>query len=145
MCVLRGGGAVDVSELRSLPNVVLPGPQPHEMLPRWAKAFDVAIVPLRQNEQVCYSNPLKVREYLAAGKPVVSVPIPEVERFADCIAIARTHEEFLAKIEEALKTDSEEKREARRQAVAGMTWEARVEEVLEIVHVRMQEQQQRSD
>ena len=136
--LLIGRAAVDVSALRSLPNVVLPGPQPHETLPRWAKAFDAAIVPLRQNEQVRHSNPLKVREYLAMGKPVVSVRIPEVERFADCIGIARTHEEFLAQIEDALKTDSEDKRAARRKAVAGMTWEARVDEALGIVHGRLQ-------
>ncbi len=137
--LLIGRAAVDVSALRSLPNVVLPGPQPHETLPRWAKAFDVAIVPLRQNEQVRHSNPLKLREYLAAGKPVVSVWTPEVERFAACVSIARTHEEFLAGIEEALRTDSEDQQAARRQAVAGMTWEARVDEALGIVHRRMQE------
>ena len=137
--LLIGRAAVDVSELQSLPNVILPGAQPHEMLPRWAKAFDVAIVPLRQNEQVRNSNPLKLREYLAAGKPVVSVWTPEVERFAECIEIARSPEEFLARIEDALRTESEEKRDARRNAVAGMTWEARVGEALGIVHGRMQE------
>ncbi len=135
--LLIGRAAIDVSVLRSLPNVILPGPQPHETLPQWAKAFDVAIVPLRQNEQVRHSNPLKVREYLAAGKPVVSVPIPEVERFADCVGIARTHEEFLAKTEDALKTDSTEQRAARLRAVAGMTWEARVDEALGIVQDRL--------
>ena len=137
--LLIGRAAVDLGALRSLPNVVLPGPQRHETLPRWAKAFDAAIVPLRQNEQVRHSNPLKVREYLAAGKPVVSVWIPEVERFADCVAIARTHEEFLEKLDEALKTDSEDKRAARRNAVAGMSWEARVDEALGIVRARMQD------
>ena len=137
--LLIGRAAVDVSALRSLPNVILPGPQPHETLPRWAKAFDVAIVPLRQNEQVRHSNPLKVREYLAAGKPVVSVWTPEVERLAPCVSIARTPEEFLARIDDALRTDSEEQRAARLKAVAGMTWEARVDEALTIVHRRMQE------
>lgn len=139
--LMIGRVAVDVSELRSLPNVVFPGPQPYETLPRWAKAFDVAIIPLRQNEQVRNANPLKLREYLATGKPVVSVWTPEVERFAHCIGIARTPEEFLVEIEEALNTDSEEKREVRRNAVAGMTWEARVEEVLGIVEERMREKQ----
>ena len=142
--LLIGRAAVDVSALQSLPNVVFRGPQPYEMLPRWAKAFDVAIVPLRLNEQVRNSNPLKVREYLATGKPVVSVWTPEVERFAHCIGIARTSEEFLAEIEQALRTESEAKRAARLQAVAGMTWESRVEEVLGIVEQRMQAQEQQN-
>ena len=136
--LMIGRIAVDVSDLRSLPNVVFPGAQRYEMLPRWAKAFDIAIIPFRQSELVRSINPLKLREYLAMGKPVVSVWMPEVERFAECIGIARSHEEFLEEIEEALKTDSEEKRDARRQAVAGMTWEARVEEVLGIVKERME-------
>ena len=137
--LMIGRIAVDVGALRALPNVVFPGPQPYEMLPRWAKAFDVAIIPFRQNELVRNVNPLKLREYLATGKPVVSVPMPEVERFAGCVGIARTHAEFLERIEESLRTDSAERRQARRQAVAGMTWEARVEEVLEIVNGRMRE------
>jgi glycosyltransferase involved in cell wall biosynthesis len=131
--------AVDVSQLQSLPNVLFPGTQPYETLPQWAKAFDVAIIPYRQNELVRNINPLKLREYLATGKPVVSVWMPEVERFADYVGIARTPEDFLEKIEQALTTDSEEKREARRKAVAGMTWKARVEEVVGIVKQRMQE------
>lgn len=142
--LLIGRIAVDVGELRTLPNVVFPGAQPYELLPRWAKGFDVAIIPFRQNELVRNVNPLKLREYLATGKPVVSVWMPEVERFADCVGIARTHEEFLEKLEDALNTDNEDKRTARRNAVAGMTWEARVEEVLGIVHGRMQEKNQRS-
>jgi glycosyltransferase involved in cell wall biosynthesis len=131
--------AVDVGPLQSLPNVVFPGTQRYETLPQWAKAFDVAIIPFRQNELVRNVNPLKLREYLATGKPVVSVWMPEVERFADCVGIARTHEEFRQRIEEALATDSEEKRDVRRRAVAGMTWEARVEEVVGIVEARMRE------
>ena len=141
--LMIGRVVVDVSELRSLPNVVFPGVQPYEMLPRWAKAFDAAIIPFRQNELVRNVNPLKLREYLATGKPVVSVWMPEVERFAHCVGIARTHEDFLEKLEEALHTDSEDKRAARRNAVAGMTWEARVEDVLGIVNERMQAKNQR--
>ena len=140
--LLIGRIAVDVSDLRSLPNVVFPGPQPYETLPRWAKAFDAAIIPFRQNELVRNVNPLKLREYLATGKPVVSVWMPEVERFAECVGIARTHEEFLEQLDDALKTDSEDKRAARRNAVAGMTWEARVDEVLGIVNRRMEAHRQ---
>jgi glycosyltransferase involved in cell wall biosynthesis len=139
--LLIGRTAVDVRALQALPNVVFPGAQPYETLPRWAKAFDVAIIPFRQNELVRNVNPLKLREYLATGKPVVSVWMPEVERFAECVEIARTPEEFLRKVDESLKTDTPQKREARRKAVAGMTWEARVEEVLGIVHARMEQQQ----
>jgi glycosyltransferase involved in cell wall biosynthesis len=135
--LMIGRVAVDVEELKRLPNVVFAGTQPYETLPQWSKAFDVAIIPFVQNELVRNVNPLKLREYLATGKPVVSVWMPEVEKFADCVAIARTKEEFLRAIEEALAGDSPARQAARQRAVAGMTWDARVEEVLRIVHERM--------
>ena len=137
--LIIGWVAVDVTELQSFPNVVFVGTQRYETLPQWAKAFDVAIIPFHQNELVRNVNPLKLREYLATGKPVVSVWMPEVERFSEYVGIARTHDVFLDKIEEALKDDSEAKQRARRVAVAGMTWEARVEEVVRTVQARQLE------
>lgn len=131
--LLVGRTACDVSGLESLPNVVLVGPQPYDSLPHWAKAFDVAILPYQRNAQVLAANPLKLREYLASGKPVVSVPTPEVERFAHCVRIAGDPDAFLAAIEEALREDSPEQARARQAAVAGMSWEARVAECLRIV------------
>src|SRR4029450_8258323 len=71
--LLTGHAAVDVAALRALSNVQLIGAQPYHSLPAWAKAFDVAIIPYRMNRQVENANPLKLREYLACGKPVVSV------------------------------------------------------------------------
>ena len=75
--------------VEALPNVVFAGPQPYRSLPNWAKAFDVAIIPYRLTRQVVNSAPLKLREYLATGKPVVAVSAPEIERFAGLVRIAR--------------------------------------------------------
>jgi glycosyltransferase involved in cell wall biosynthesis len=136
--LIIGRTAVDLGELRQLSNVVFTGVQPYESLPDWARAFDVAIIPFRQNELVRNVNPLKLREYLATGKPVVTIWMPEVDQFAHCIGIARNREQFLAQIEQGLKTDSASEKELRIQAVAGMTWDARVAAVLEIVKARMQ-------
>jgi glycosyltransferase involved in cell wall biosynthesis len=128
-----GRAAADVTALRALPNVVLAGPQPYASLPRWAKVFDVAILPYLRNQQVLNANPLKLREYLATGKPVVSVSTPETDRFAHCIWIARSKEEFLACLEAALHEDDPSRGKARQQAVAGQSWEARVAETLAVV------------
>lgn len=131
--LLVGRIACDVSALESLPNVTFVGPQPYESLSRWARAFDVAIMPYLRNQQVLAANPLKLREYLATGKPIVSVPTPEVERFAHCVRIAGGPAAFLAAIEEAMREDSPEQVRARQAAVAGMSWETRVSECLRIV------------
>lgn len=122
-----GHPSVDVSTLRRQGNVTLVGPQPYESLPGWAKAFDVAIIPYRQNQQVINANPLKLREYLATGKPVVSVPAPEVDKFAGLVAVAETRQAFLDAIEAALREDSPGLRVARMDAVREMSWERRAQ------------------
>ncbi len=135
--LLVGMAAADVEPLASLPNVVLAGPRPYEELPRWAKAFDVAILPRRRNRLGTNANPLKLREYLATGKPVVSVSTPEVDKFAGLVSIADAPEAFLAAIERAIATDTPEARQARMQAVSAMSWDRRVDCVLETVSRRL--------
>jgi len=135
--LMIGRVATDNSVLKTLPNVIFTGPKPYPSLARWARVFDVAIIPYRLTRQVLNSNPLKLREYLATGKPIVGVPIPETARFAEYIHIASSPEQFLAAIELALAEDSPEQANRRMAAVAGMSWDARVEEVLGLVNSRL--------
>jgi glycosyltransferase involved in cell wall biosynthesis len=128
-----GHTAGDVSDLRALPNIVLAGPKPYEELPLWARVFDVAIYPNRLNRQVKHANPLKIREYLASGKPVVSITTPVTSQFAELLYLADTHEDFLAAIERALREETPERRAARMNSVAAMSWDARFRETLQIV------------
>jgi glycosyltransferase involved in cell wall biosynthesis len=131
--LLVGLAQVDVDALARRSNVTLVGPQPYESLPGWAKAFDVAIIPYRLNQQVRNANPLKLREYLATGKPVVSVDTPEIARFGEVVRIAADREAFLAAIEASLAEDSDLQRDGRMAAVAGMSWDHRVAETLSAV------------
>lgn len=128
--LLVGHVATDVGALAGLPNVHLAGPQPYASLPAWAKAFDVAIIPYRLNRQVANANPLKLREYLATGKPVVSVRNAEIEKFARWVRIADDREAFLAAIERTLADDSPADALERRAAVADQTWDRRVADVV---------------
>ena len=128
--LLIGYAAVDVSALAALPNVRLVGAQPYETLPAWAKAFDVALIPYRQTQQVKNANPLKLREYLATGKPVVSARNAEIEKFAHVVAIADTREQFLAACEAALAGDAPGAASDRVAAVADQSWDNRVANVL---------------
>ena len=131
--LIVGHVATDAKRIAGLSNFVFVGPQPYESLPGWARAFDVAVIPYRMNQQVKNANPLKLREYLATGKPVVSVPTPEVERFAEHVRLASTPEEFLAAVEEALQERDPQRALARMAAVQSMSWDARVAETLRIV------------
>ncbi|ANB17170.1 glycosyltransferase [Dokdonella koreensis] len=128
--LLVGHAAVDVARLAALPNVRLAGAQPYATLPQWAKAFDAAIIPYRLNRQVANANPLKLREYLATGKPVVSVRNPEIEKFADVVRLADDRGGFLAALDAAIGAGPEAGAAERRAAVADQTWDRRVEAVL---------------
>lgn len=131
--LLIGYAAGELGELRSCPNVVLPGPQPYETLPSWARAFDVAIIPYLLTQQVKFANPLKLREYLATGKPVVSVTTPETARFAGLVQLADTPEDYLAAIERALRDDSPELGRQRMDTIAPSSWDARFQETVATV------------
>ncbi len=72
-------------------------------------------------------NPLKLREFLAAaGLPVVSVDIPEVRVLAEQVFLARNAEDFVTKIEQALKQNTPERQRQRSESVKSESWTARV-------------------
>jgi len=135
--LLVGHAAIDVGALRALPNVHFAGPQPYATLPDWARCFDAAMIPYRLNRQVANANPLKLREYLATGKPIVSVSNPEIRKFAEHVTIAETREQFLAGLDHCLAGEPPGAASRRMAAVADQTWDRRVEEVLRIVAAKL--------
>lgn len=118
---------VDLSPLRALPNVHVLGRKPYAALPGYAKAFDVALLPFKVNELTLSANPLKVREYLAAGLPCVATDLPEIRNLGMC-TLASAAAEFPAKVAECLKAGAGPSLE-RAQRMSGESWEARVEEI----------------
>ena len=137
--LLVGHAHVAIDGLRALPNVHLAGSQPYASLPAWSKAFDAAIIPYRLNRQVANANPLKLREYLAAGKAVVSVRNPEIEKFSQWVRLVDGREAFLAALDDAVRDNAPGAAEARIAAVADQTWDARVATVLTVVAERLSE------
>lgn len=131
--LLIGAKKTSTDNLEGRPNIHMPGPQPYADLPCWAKSFDVAIIPYRLNRQVQNANPLKLREYLATGRPIVTVRNPEIERFADLVRIADDPEGFMSAIEASLAPQTPDEVERRLSSVRMLTWDNRVDEVLERV------------
>jgi glycosyltransferase involved in cell wall biosynthesis len=117
-------------EVESLGNVHYLGAKPYSLMPQYAAAFDVCVLPwVIDNEFVSYGSPIKVREYLATGKPVVITPIYEYERLDGILRVSRGKDDFISKVEDALNNDSADKRRARQLSVKEATWDARAEEV----------------
>lgn len=136
--VLIGKISVDgerrAAQLKAIPNVHFLGRKPYAELPAFCKGFDVALNPFTINELTLAANPLKVREYLAAGVPVVATAIPEVEVLGTC-RIGRNHADFIRQIEESLASNegAPENRLARSRSVQPESWDARVEELRQII------------
>lgn len=130
--VLIGETATDVSRISDLPNVHLLGRRPYEQLPAYARGLDVGLIPFHINQLTEAVNPIKLREYLASGLPVVSTPLPEVINYQNTINIANTVDEFIAACESALD-ESSEKRSVRQTAMQDESWDAKVETISELV------------
>ena len=120
----------DVSAIAGLPNVHLLGQKRHDELPAYCKGMSVGLIPYRIDERMMYVNPLKLREYLSAGLPVVSTAVPEVLRYPELARIASTPTELVAMVELALAEDSPARRRARSAAMTSETWSARVADVV---------------
>jgi glycosyltransferase involved in cell wall biosynthesis len=112
--------------LDGVPNIHFLGRKPYAELPNYCKGFDVALNPFVMNELTRHVNPLKVREYLAAGLQVVSTDIQEVRVLADCL-IGENHADFITKIEEILKNPKP--RAEVSDAIRHESWDAKVDEL----------------
>jgi glycosyltransferase involved in cell wall biosynthesis len=127
--VLIGKPMVDLSRLNAYPNVHVLGRRDHSQLPAYCKGFSVGIIPYVLNERLMHVNPIKLREYLCAGLPVVSVALPEVEPQRAHCRIARTYDQFERLVEEEVRSDSPQRRLERSRAMRTETWAARVSDV----------------
>ena len=116
---------VDLSALQALPNVTLIGEVPYARLPEYIHGFDVCVLPYRICNYALASDPMKVWEYLAAGKPVVAMRFPEIERLKDMITLTDNPEEFVQGIRTAFCTDNHQKAEERKAFAGSNTWSRR--------------------
>ena len=124
--VLLGDSTVSLAQYRDLANMHFLGRKPYEVLPAYCRQFDVGLIPFQVNELTRAVNPIKLREYLAAGLPVVSTPMPEVVPYEGLIRIADSADTFLEAIEDSLAGGQEARRE-RSSAMTGETWPEKVE------------------
>jgi glycosyltransferase involved in cell wall biosynthesis len=126
--VLLGDSTVGLAPYRGIPNMHFLGRRPYEQLPAYCRCFDVGLIPFKVNELTEAVNPIKLREYLAAGLPVVSTPMPEVKLYSHLIEVADTAEGLLRAVEEALASGPDA-RALRTAAMALETWSGKVDQI----------------
>lgn len=129
--LLAGGDTVGVgAKLRDLPNVRLTGEVPYARLAGLVASFDVGLVPFKIRSLTLGTNPVKVYEYLAAGKPVVATPLPEMEQFGALVRVG-AGEAFIRSVQSVLLSPPAP---ALLQAFAArQTWDARAGEFLAFI------------
>lgn len=114
------------------PNVYFPGEKDYRELYRYLKMFDVCLIPFKINEFTKMIYPTKLHQYFAAGKPVISSHLPDLEVFAPWVEFYSDAKEMEIKIERSLREDSEGKALERMRVASENTWDRRVESMIEI-------------
>jgi len=114
-------------------NVHFCGGVDYQVVPRYVHNFDVCLIPLVIDKQTEKAYPLKLHEYLATGKPVVSTALSEVEQYSEVVRIGRNYSEFEHAVVESLAEREENLREKRIMLARKNTWAKRAECALSII------------
>lgn len=119
--------------IAKLSNVILTGPQSQKDLPALLQHSHCCIIPFLCNDLTKSIYPLKINEYLAAGKPVVSTAFSaDILGFRQVATIAENHQQFVNAIDKAIADDSKTRQTERLLFAAGNTWEARARTFIEL-------------
>lgn len=115
----------------TLPNVRFLGRKPYELVARYMAAMDVLIMPWNRSDWIKACNPIKMKEYLAVGRPVVTTDFPALDGWRDLVRVADGAEAFASQIRAAL--DEPFDAAPARARVTGESWDAKAEAILRAV------------
>ena len=130
LIMLVGADTVNAKAQLKLPNVIFVGEVPYQKLTHYLYAFDVCLLPFKVIPLILATNPVKVYEYLGAGKPVVAVDVPEIKQFGNLVRVGVDHSDFVKKVEAVLTEPVTETAVAARKAFAEQqTWHHRARDL----------------
>lgn len=133
------GRLAKIEKIKNLPNVYLLGEKPYAILPSYVKAFDVCINPYILNKTAENCSPLKLYEYLATGRPVVSVDMPEVRKFDGLVEIGINYGDFVEKINTVLEQlpENSARISSRTETTKEHSWDCRFSELERILNLNL--------
>jgi glycosyltransferase involved in cell wall biosynthesis len=131
--VLIGDATRSMDRFHKYPNVFLLGFRPYEQIPAYGSGFDVALMPWVNSDWIRYANPIKLKEYLALGLPVVTTHFLEASGWGEVISVAADHAEFVKLIRDFVAGRGPGAPAIRRQAVLTASWRSRAAELMAIV------------
>ncbi|MEW5801272.1 MAG: glycosyltransferase [bacterium] len=132
--VLIGKTSGNFERLRALSNIHFLGQKPYTELPRYAARFDVALIPYRMSPELMRAtNPIKLKEYLALGLPLVTTDLPEAHPYEKACWIAKNNRDFILSVEKALGPEGKRRGALGKSMVMNETWEDKVEAISRIM------------
>lgn len=137
--VLVGPISSGVTKLKKYNNIYFLGQKPYEEIPHYGKMFDVAIMPWKKNRWIEFCNPVKTKEYLALGKPIVSIDYPELKPYCDIVYPASDYDGFVRGIRIALQEDDPSLKRERQKKVQNETWDSKVEQIEAFIEKDLQQ------
>lgn len=137
--VMIGPELVSRGPCAGLPNVHWLGERDHATLPSYLRHFDVGLIPFKHVPLTHNANPIKLYEYLAAGVPVVSSPLPAVEAIPDSVWLADDADTLADSCEAALQRNDPGLRRQRSRLMIAESWEVRLEEIGRIISAALGE------
>ena len=126
--VFIGKAVIDISSLEALPNTHFLGERGHAQLPSYVQHWNASLLPFRDNAQIRACNPLKLREYLAAGQPIISTPFPALAPYQSLLQTVTDANSMVEALQNSLQQGCSP---AQQQSVMHHTWQARAEQVSE--------------
>lgn len=112
-----------------LPNVTFVGRKPYDTIATYMAAMDVLIMPWNSSDWIKACNPIKLKEYLAVGRPVVTTDFPALQRYRDLVRVADGSRAFSEAIRAAL--DEPYDADKARSRIASEGWDAKAEYLLD--------------
>ncbi len=133
--LLAGRQEISVADhaMLNLPNVRYKGIIPYQELPQFIRSLDVCLMPHRKTEYSRSMSPLKIYQYLASGRPIVSTDIEGLSRLKEHVCIGKTYQEFEKSIDHVLSKDTIELSRRRIEAAKKETWDMRVKDMFSVV------------
>lgn len=128
----------ELGRLTRMENVHWLGHRPYDVLPRYVAAFDVGVCPYQWNDWMRGGFPLKVYEYLAAGKPIVASGNPDLAGMEPDVVLAHGPGEFVQAIEQATLRITDADVDRRRRLAALNTWDSRTQRLLQLVSEQLE-------
>lgn len=122
--------------LEKYPNIFFLGYKPYAQAPMYIQQFSIGIVPHQTSGHSASTNPMKIYEYLACGKPVVATANVGAEQFKEIIGLANGYEHFNQLVNEYLAEDNEAARSLRQDFVKKYSWYNTVTKMLDIIKTK---------